>query len=517
MTAQGQLIDLVGPGWRGLNLQRKGQLLSQEWCVEAKNGIIDDSYRVACRGGYAVTTTTAITSSPDVSSIHEYVTSDGTVEMIVAWAGGIGNSLTDPEGNDVSGAFTDSGVINFGNYNGKVIAFTDGQKPGVYSGATFATITESSGTAPTIHNGIGMCAYGRVWGLDSDGNTIKYSGLLDETDWGTVSAGSVDMSNLWPGGMDEVKAIAAFNGSLVVFGQNHIIIWDDQTGSQLGFDPLNMVVVDVIEGTGCISHWTVKHVGDSDLLFLSRNGLQSLGRVIQEKSNPLNNVSKHVRDDLLADVNAGVTTQDDVRAEYSPEEGQYYLTIPSVERTWVFDVLKAFRDEQGEIVYPTTYWDLYANSLCVRRNGAILLGRAGEVWTYSTGTTNDNGSSIDYRFHTPWLDLGEQLGNRIKMLKRLQAIVYTPQSGSFTFSWAVDFQDSDSDSAQVSLTADTPSEWNIAEFNLDEFGGGLSLNIVKTPARATGQYFKLKFESSDATSGLALQQYEMFAKIGRLA
>lgn len=516
MTAQGQLIDLVGPGWRGLNLQRKGQLLSQDWCVKADNAIIDDSYRVACRGGYAVTTTTAITSSPNVTSIHEYVTSDGTVEMIVAWAGGIGNSLTDPEGNDVSGSFTDSGVINFGNYNGKVIAFTDGQKPGVYSGATFATITESSGTAPTIHNGIGMCAYGRVWGLDSDGNTIKYSGLLDETDWGTVSAGSVDMSNIWPGGMDEVKAIAAYNGSLVVFGQNHIVIWDDQTGSQLGFDPLNMVVVDVIQGTGCISHWSVKDVGDGDLLFASRNGIQSLGRVIQEKSNPLTNVSKNVRDDLVADF-ATIVNQDDMRAEYSPEEGQYLLTINTTSTTWVFDVLKGFSDEQGDVVYPVTQWDLYAYSLCVRRSGAILLGRAGEVWTYSTATTNDNGTAINYRFHTPWLDLGEQLANRVKMLKRLQAIIYTPTSGTFTFKWAVDFQDTDTDTAQVSISAETAAEWNIAEFSEDEFGGGLSLDIINTPARARGQYFKLKFESADATSGLAIQQYEIFAKIGRVA
>lgn len=516
MTVQGQLIDLVGPGWRGLNLQRKGQLLTQDWCVEALNAVIDDSYRVACRGGYSVTTTTPITSSPNVDSIHEYVTSDGTVEMIVAWSGGIGNSLTDPEGNDVSGSFVDTGVINFGNYNGKVIAFTDGQKPGVYSGATFATITESSGTAPTIHNGIGMCAYGRVWGLDSDGNTIKYSGLLDETDWGTVSAGLVDMSNIWPGGMDEVKAIAAYNGSLVVFGQNHIVIWDDQTGSQLGFDPLNMVVVDVIEGTGCISHWTVKHVGDGDLLFASRNGVQSLGRVIQEKSNPLTNVSRNIRDDLVADF-ASISSHNDIRAEYSPEEGQYYLTINTVSRTWVFDVLKAFQDDNGAVVYPVTYWDLYAYSLCVRRNGTILLGRAGAVWTYSTSTTNDAGTAIDFKFHTPWLDLGEQLANRVKMMKRLQAIIYTPSSGTFTFKWAVDFQDADTDVSQVSISADAAAEFNVAEYNIAEFGGGLSLNIVSTPARARGQYFKLKFESGDATSGLALQQYEIFAKIGRVA
>ena len=516
MSRQGQLLDLVAPGWKGLNLQRKGQLLTPEWCVEAQNAVIDESYRVACRGGYAVTTSTPITSSPNVNSIHEYVTADGTVEMIVGWSGGIGNSLTNPEGSDISGAVSDSTTFKFGNYNDKVIGFADGQKPIVYSGATFATITESSGTAPTVHNGIGLCAYGRVWACDSDGNTIKYSGLLDETDWGTVSAGLIDMSNIWPGGMDEVKAIAAFNGSLVVFGQNHIVIWDDQTGSQLGFNPLNMVVADVIEGTGCISHWSVQLVGDGDLLFANRNGVQSLGRLLIQKSNPLVDVSKNVRDALVTDF-ATITDHNDIRAIYSPEQGQYLLSIPTASRTWCFDIKKAYQDEAGDTLYPVTNWDLYAYALCVRRSGAILLGRAGEVWTYSPNSTTDDGSGIEFKMHTPWLDLGEQLANRVKILKRLQAIIYTPSSGTFTFKWAVDFQDSDTDSSQVTLGATTGAEFNIAEFNLDEFGGGLALNIINTPARARGQYFKLKFEVSSANAGLALQQYEIFAKIGRTA
>lgn len=512
MTRQLLPIDVVTPGRFGLNLQEKGNILPPGWCTNARNCILDDARRVAARLGYSVTSTTAISGSPDVEAIHEYLQGDGTVEMIVSWNGGIGNSLADPEGNDISGAVTDTdGRWFFQNFNNKVVAFQHGQKPIVYSGSTFATITESSGTAPTSHNGIGLCAYGRVWGLDSDGQTIKYSGLLDETDWGGAGAGQIDMSSVWTGGMDEVTAIAAFNGSFVVFGRNHIVIWDDNIGSQLGISPTQLVVVDVIEGTGCKSHWTLQHIGESDLIFLSRNGLQSLGRVIQEKSNPLANVSKHVRDDLFTDLD--LEDDLDLRSEYYPEGGYYLLSIPAALITYVFDVKNRFADEEGELTFPCTQWDLYPTAMCVRENGQLLLGAPGEVWTY--GADSDNGSLIRFEYASPWMDLGEQLGNRLKVLKRIGSILYCRNNAGITYSWSTDFKEHDG-SIYKEIIDPAASEWNVAEWGLGEWSGGLFLQIIKVPARDVGQYYRVKIES-EVTGQFAIQQIELFTKLGRIA
>lgn len=505
-------IDAVTPGRRGLNLQQKGSILSPDWATNAKNCILDDGRRLAARQGYSVTTTTDITSTPDVEAIWEYLQGDGTVEMLVAWNGGIGNSLSDPEGNDVSGAVTDAdGRWWFQNFNNKVLGFQDGQKPIVYSGSTFATVTESSGTAPTSHNGIALCAYGRVWGLDSDGQTIKYSALLDETDWGGAGAGSLDMSNIWTQGMDEVTAIAAFNGSFIVFGKNHIVIWEDNIGSQLGVSPTQLVVVDVIEGTGCISQWTLQGIADTDLLYYSRNGLQSLGRVVQEKSNPVGNVSKYVRDDLADDIDLEDTL--DLRSAYSPEEGFYLLSIPAADITWCFDVRSAFRDEEGDTVYPATYWTLTPTALCVRESGDILLGAPGQVWTY--GADGDDGNLIRYEYASPWLDLGEDLGNRLKMLKRIGSILFVRNNAGIEYKWATDFQENDNSIVKV-VVDPSASEWNIAEWGLGEWSGGLFLQIIKVPARGVGQYYRVKIETS-VTGQFALQQLELFTKLGRIA
>jgi len=512
MSKQLLPIDAVTPGRLGLNLQQKGAILDPSWAITANNCVLDDSRRLAARKGYSVTTTTDITSTPDVEAIYEYLLGDGTVEPIVSWNGGIGNSLSDPEGNDVSGSVTDTdGRWWFQNFNNKLLGFQHGQKPIVYTGSTFATVTESSGTAPTSHNGIGLSAYGRVWGLDSDGQTVKYSGLLDEADWGSASAGQIDMSNIWTEGMDEVTAIGAFNGSLLVFGNNHIVIWEDNIGSQLGLNPTQIVVVDVIGGTGCSSQHTLQLIGETDLLFLSRNGLQSLGRVIQEKSNPINNVSKYVRDDLLADVENEDTQN--LRTMFSPEEGYYVLSIPSGKKSYVFDVRNRFQDEEGDVIFPCTIWDLYPTALEVRQDGAILLGAAGQVWTY--GADSDDGSLIRYKYSSPWMDLGEELSNRLKMLKRIGAILFVRNNAGVEFKWSTDFQENDKSISKV-IVDPAASEWSIAEWGLGEWSGGLFLQIFKVPARDTGQYYRVKIETS-VTGQFALQQLELFTKIGRIA
>ena len=512
MSQQLLPVDAVTPGSRGLNLQQKGTILSPNWAINAKNCILDDARRLAARKGYSVTTTTDITATPNVENIFEYLLGDGTVEPIVSWDGGIGNSLSDPEGSDISGAVTDAdGRWFFQNHNDKCIGFQDGQKPIVYTGSTFATVVESSGTAPTSVNGIGLCAYGRVWALDTDGQTIKYSALLDETDWGGAGAGSIDMSNIWTEGMDEVTGIAAFNGSFIVFGKNHIVIWEDDLGSQLGVDPDNLIVVDIVTGTGCTSHWTIQPIGETDIVYLSRNGLQSLGRVIQEKSNPISNVSKYVRDDFLTDIE--LEDPLDLRTAYSPEEGFYLISCPTQLITYVFDVRNKFRDEEGDIAFPCTTWDLSPTALEIRQDGTILLGAAGQVWTY--GADADDGALIRYEYSSPWLDLGEVLGNRLKMLKRIGSILFVRNNAGVEFKYATDFRENDKSISKV-IVDPSASEWNLAEWALGEWSGGLFLQIIKVPARDTGQYFRVKIETS-VTGQFALQQLELFAKIGRIA
>lgn len=513
MVAQAQMIDLVAPGFLGLNFSQASSILSPQYATKAQNCVIDSSGRLAAREGYTSQTTTPITSTPDVETLFEYRKGDGTRSIICAWDGGISTSLGNPEASDISGVVTDAdGRWWMQNFNDKVIGFQDGQKPIVYTGTgSFATVVESNGTAPTSHGGIAVCAYGRVWAVDSDGVTVKYSGLLDETDWGTSSAGSIDFSNIWTAGTDTITAIVAFNGSLIVFGTNHVVFITDGAGSSIGVDPTQIYVSDIINGTGCLSQWTIQHVGEADLMFLSRNGVQSLTRLLTQKSNPVQNISKLVRTELLNDARA--ETASAISSFYSHKLGMYGVTMPASGRTWIIDTRYPYQDKEGDRLNIVTSWTVAPASWLVRDNDDLLLGVAGEAGLY--GGNDDDGSSFRFIYQSPWLDLGEQLANRLKILKRLGGILFIKDAATILFKWGVDFEQ-DFESLSETITGDGGSEFGIGEFGIAEFSGGLSLRIINLPARDTGQYFRVAVEG-DITGTFALQQLELFAKIGRIA
>lgn len=513
MTAQLAPIDLVAPGFRGLNLAKAGALLDPSFATIAENCVIDDAGRLGARLGYSLDTTASLGADVPIKSIFEYIIAASTSQMIITWDGGISNSISDPGGNDISGAVDDAdGRWFFQNFNNKVIGFQDGKQPIVYAGTgTFADIVELDGDAPT--GGIGLAAFGRVWGVDADKTTIKYSALLDETTWAGEDAGIIDTHNLWIDGTDEVTALAAFNSALLIFGKRHVIMYIDGQGSALGLDPLTMYVVDMITGTGCLSQFTLQAVGETDLLFLSNNGVQSFSRLVNGKSNPIQTLTKLVRDQLVRDVAIeGVTT---IRSVYSAVDGFYILSLPTVGISYVLDQRHNYTDDEQDAISLITTWTLAPTALVSRTNTDMLFGIDAGVVTYG-GNTSDSGESFRVRYQSPWLNLGEEVANRLKILKRIGAILFVQTNTNIIFKWSADFSE-DFKSVTESITdSDAASEWNIAEWGEGEWGGGLTLRIMKMPARITGQYFRVGVEA-DVDGQFALQQLELFAKIGRVA
>jgi len=517
MTAQLQPVNLVAPGFRGLNLAQAGSILSPEFATQAENCRVDKAGRLAARKGYSDITSTDITANAPVKTLFDYRQKDGTVELIVAWDGGIANDAADPEGNDISGAVTDAdGRWWFQNFNDNVYGFQDGLTPVEYTGAgNFTAITAVSGTLPTSTRGVALAAFGRLWVLDTDGQTIKYSALLDPTRWATADGGgSIDMTSVWAEGMDVVTAISAYNGQLVVFGERHIIFWSDGQGGQLGIQPNDMYVNDVVTGTGCLTQWSVQSVGDTDMLFLGRNGVQSIVRVVESASNPVRSLSKNVRNDILDKV-IPLTDIDTISSTYNPLDGFYLLTIPG-DTTFCFDQRYPFRDEEGDLLNIITTWSLAPVAWLTREETFDLyLGDTFGVGTYRTNSL-DGTETFRFVYQSPWLQLGEQFADRLKLLKRIGSILFVNNDTEIVYRWEVDFDVGSLRSRSVSVDADATSEWGLGEWAEDEWSGGLSLRIIKLPARQTGQYFRLGVEA-DISGEFAIQQLELFTKIGRLA
>jgi len=501
-------LSLVGPGFAGLNTQTSSTIMGPEWASEAQNMVFDDSGRPAARKGWTSQTSTAITGTPEIEQLFEYVDLDGTLTIISAandklWSGV--SSFT-----DITGSLTvTANNWQFANFYGDVYALQAGHDLVKWSGTgNFAAVSPSAGSVPD-----GNCllaAFGRLWGTSADGQTLKYSVLLDGDDWGSIGSGSFNFAQVWGDGLDTIQALAAFNNYLVIFGKRHVILLQDDSGSTLGLDPNNARVSDTIIGVGCLARDSVQNVDGDDLVFLSYAGVQSIRRVIQAKGNPKRDVSRNVRDELMKlvyDVDA-----DTIRSTYNPREGFYLLLLPSQNYIWCFDTRVSLEDGSWRV----TRWNSFIPSALLTRNDRETLysTSVGKIFKYSNYL--DNTASYRLIYHSGWLVVNEQVADRMKILKRLASILFIGGNTSVIFKWGFDFQKLLNSVTKNTVIGDSGGEWGLAEWGEDEFGSGTGLNEFEVPAWGTGQFIKIGVEAIIDNTQVAIQQLQLFTKVGRL-
>lgn len=516
-----QPLDFVAPGFRGVNTVLAGTLMDPSYCTQANNAVIDINGRLAARYGATPVTLTPVSGQSILSAFEYNGGASIGFQTILAWNGGISNSVTAPT-NNIGGSVTVSnGRWFFQNFNNKCIGFQSGQKPIVYTGTgTFATVVESAGTAPS--GGVGCAAFGRVWAVQSDLQTIQYSGLLDETDWSTTdgNAGIIDMHTIWSNGTDQVTAIFAWNASLVICGTKHIIFFTDGRGSMLGMDPTQAYVFDQILGTGCVSQWTVDFIGETDVVMLGPQGVQSLQRLTTSRNNPVETLSKYNRDILLSQITA--ETLANISGCYNNLTGFYILALPHNATTWCMDMRRLYLDDvQAECSIMTT-WSMSISACYSSKQQAqsLYLARVGQgtLCNYTLNGFLDEGTPYVFAYLSPWMNLGQNVAQRLKLLKRLELILSTSGGQQFTMTWAVDFGITSSQASQSVPSFPQPGQWGIGHYGISLYGTTFSnqIYLYKYPAHIKGQYFQLGV-SSPVTGQFSLQQAQFAAKIGRIA
>lgn len=502
------MIPMTVPGFKGLNTDQASGILGTEWATLLQNAVIDSNNRVAARKGWSTSTGTPVAKA--FTQLHIYEKHDGTSYIIASAADALySSSNSGSTWTDVTNAiaFT-AGNWQFVNYNDKVYGIQQGEALIEGAGGNFTQLSVTD-----VPSGNALCAaFGRLWASRSDGTTLAYSALLDGTDWSGADAGVFDLTNVWRG-TDTIQAITEFNGLLVVFGKNNIVFYTDGKGSALGIDPVEMYVVDIVSGTGCIARDSIQLV-DGDLWFLSFNGLQSLGRVVQERSNPLDNISKNVQDALLAEAVTSGYDLNKLRSAYSPRDRFYLLSLPDYTGAsggaFVFDTRGKMEDGSARCMGT---WTLAPTGIAVTRNSVVymsIVGPTGEVGTYSGAT--DDGTSYDFQFETGWLDLTQQ--GFLLFPKRYSGIFFTDADISVNFKWAFDFDESFKSRAR-SFQVDGAALYGTAVWGTDVYGGGVSLRDGKVPAAGNGQYVKLGISATITGTTFAVQQLNLFCKIGR--
>lgn len=512
-----QPVSIATPGNQGLQSRLESSYMPPQWSTVATNCVIDSAGRVAARKGWTQTTSTPLGSTPTIKVIHEYIDTSGDKIIISSTASGIYDgtaTLTSRLGATTQAA----GNWKFVNHNDYCLAWQAGEAPMVKSGAgDWANITFDTLSAGSHTWGNEACAaYGRVWTTNADGTVVKYSSLLDHTDFASdtgdasttvgTTAGVIDTKAVWVNGMDSVVAIAAFNGYIVFFGKRNILIYGDATGGNNYLDPNSSTfgLVEAIDGRGCIARDSVQAVGD-DILFASYDGVFSLGRTIQEKSNPQYDETANIRDQLATYLNG--ETPSLIKSTYNKKQGFYLLSFPTFGVTLCMDLRG--RSELGG--RKCTWWTGNCpGGLCSTEAGTLYLGQAGVIGTYEGYLDGESNYYIEY--YSGWFPINEE--QRFAILKKLTLHCYTTDSTSVTAYWAWDYSLSFYNETLV-FQGQAAAEYGTAEYGIAEFGPAGSLSPKQYMGRGFGSIIKFGVRAQ-INGPFAIQQINLYAKPGRI-
>jgi len=498
-----QSINLVAPAFKGVNTEDSPIAQDPSYADVADNAVIDKRGRIAARKGIDVITTDKTELGSDyVHKIHYFYDDAGNEVVFSAGNNKImtgTTTLTDVTPAAYTITTNNWKIVNF---NDKAYFFQRGYDPLVYDNATgLRTFTVANGgaTAATLKCHEALAAYGRLWIVDNatDTQTIYWSDLLIGSDFTGGSSGSIDVSKAWPDGYDEVRALAAHNNTLIIFGKHSILVYGGASS------PASMALVDTVAGVGCICRNSVQHIG-TDVLFMSNTGLRSLGRTIQEKSLPISDLSLNVKTEIISLINNRTLPTASV---YSPENSFYVITFPDQLTAYCFD-LKG-RLENG--AYRVTRWtSIPHKSFEVKTDGTLYIGTTDGIGTYSGYV--DNTTAYRFRYYSPGLTFGDPA--KTKLLKKLRPTLVGATGATVFMKWAYDLA-TDFKTYEFTVGNQVPAYYGVDEFAIGEFTGGELTTRNSVQATGNGSIITIGLEADINGSALSLQEINVLALMGK--
>lgn len=522
--------SIAAPGFFGLNTQDSSIQLNSGYALEAFNCVIDKYGRIGARKGWTKVNTSAA-STGSFRAIYELVKDDGNVvlsaannklytgtttltEATIRNATDTGNltyTITDDNW-QISGMPFDTGATPSGHGilaqagHPTLVYHKLGATPAAHTGSygfqrlgDLATNLPKSYTVTDFTPNIVMTAFGRTWVADiaNDRQTIYFSDLLNPLEWKTGTAGYLSISEVVPNN-DPIIALASHNGFLIIFCQRHIVIYANPV------DPSALVLSDVISGVGCIARDSVASIG-TDLMFLSATGVQSLQRVIQEKSLPFRDISKNVRDELITYVNSEVLKN--IKATYYPTDALYLLSLPSTGFTYCFDTRGQLENGGARV---TIWKDIKPTAFTVTQNKELYIGKPGYIGKYSG--YQDNGTTYRMSYYTNYFDFDNPA--QIKMLKKINLVAIGGSAQAISFKWGFDYN-SNYSTGVILLDTISVYEYGTAEYNIATYSNGIALDNAQINAGGSGKVVQLGFEADINNAPLSIQKIDFGLKGGK--
>jgi len=536
MAGQLQTSSIAAPGFYGLNLQESSITLASGFALKAQNCVIDRYGRIGARRGWTpLNATNSDLGSNPLEAMMEVVDGgDNTIisagnnklftgratltQKLVRNATNSGNATYTITANNWQMAAMPYGDVNDFQPHAYLAQAahpmlvwhelpTSGGAGHAHDSGTFGfqqvgdigTLPANHSTASFQPNAV-LSAYGRIWvgNITGDTQTVYFSDLLRGTDFTTGSAGYLNLQEVFPNA-DNIVAIAAHNGFLVIFGRNNIAIYANP------IDTGSLVLQDIIYNVGCLSRDSIQNIG-TDLLFLSNSGVRSLARVIQEKSLPMNDVSKNVRDDLMANVFSEADLGK-IKSVYHERDAIYLLSLPTTKFVYCFDTRSRLQDGSARV----TIWDnLEPKSFCITQAKELLIGKTSYIGKYFGHS--DNGSSYRLQYYTNYFDF--DASTKLKILKKIGWVLIGGTNQTVAVKWGFDYTESYNATTYVLDTA-VVYEYNIGEYNIAEYSSGIVLDRFSINAGGSGTIMQLGLEADINGNPMSIQKIDVAVKAGK--
>jgi hypothetical protein len=537
MAEQIVASTIAAPGFMGQNSQDSQVQLEAGFASKAMNCVIDKFGRIGARKGWQPVNAFDSTLGDDpIEFMFDLAITGGN--KIVSYGGGSfwegDTALTPLSVRNVDNTADETYSITDGYWQGAAIPYGENSdaKPhayfvqGGYSPLVYHELPDPASSDPHSHDSgvfglqklsdvgtlpvgytdtdfrpnCALAAYGRIWlaSMPGDKQTVYFSRLLDGSDFQGGDSGSLSLGEVFPNG-DQITALAAHNGFLIIFGRNNIAIYRNP------IDVTQLELADFIPNIGCVARDSVQNTG-TDIVFLSDTGVRSLARVVIEKSLPFRDLSKNVRDELINKVK-GVSNPLAIKSVYYDREAFYLLTIPTTKEVYCFDMRVAMQDGSARV---TTWNRMDPKSFLVTEDKKLYIGKEGYIGEYKEYSDNDSSYRLEY--YTTYFDLGQTTIQ--KLLKKLSWIIIGGSGQEIVTKWGFDYSESFRAEARA-LPVKSVSEYNIGEYNIAEYGPGIVTAKFSKQVGGAGTVIQVGLEAEIEANPLSIQRLDVFCKIGK--
>jgi len=388
-------------------------------------------------------------------------------------------------------------------------------------------------TIPAIDGDIAISAYGRLWvaGVDGDYQTIHYSSLLREDLWYDPTAekpgdnpepdkyyndgGVINVSEYWPVEYDEIVNIHAHNGLLIIFGRQSILLYGNAgNGDPAGENGL--FLQDAISYVGLVERDALCNIG-TDVVFCDDTGIRSLGRVIQEKSNPVSEPSLNVKRDFMEMMrleNESSYMLKGIKLCYFPNKSLFVALFSSLGMAYAFSTDR-LSTTGGAKVTRWTECDFACMHFAETISESIpYLGGRKNLGVMKYSGFDDSGA-FEMRFES--MALGVSGGQMIDVFSK--SIIYLLSSDAIPVKAKALWGFGGYLGFSYDFTTDPlgSTYYNVAEWGIDEYIGpntGVWRNKVNT--MGSGTFLRVGMTAQIENTGLAIQEIAVNTAVGRL-